>query len=174
MQLPASLKHACVDMYKPLHPARERMLSCDVAARANNTRSPGKPFESERDGEGESSAGNGWMDGGREGTAARDAEGGRRCIHSSSGIYSRPEERREQGAWLGLWLSHCFTRQRGRRGSEWEERGSSGASERGEAIWHIWQEREERKEGGRAVFECLCVCLRNERERTEGGSRVLS
>ena len=63
------------------------------------------------------------------------------------------------------------------RGREWEERGSSGASERGEAIWHIWQEREERKEereGGLFLSVCACVCvcpcvcvrmcLRNERE----------
>lgn len=32
-----------------------------------------------------------------ERAGARDAEGERRYIHSSSGIYSRPEERRERG-----------------------------------------------------------------------------
>lgn len=112
------------------------------------------------------------MDGGREWELGM-LRGGRRYIHSSSGIYSRPEERRERGAGLRLW----HKAEREREGREWEERGSSGASERGEAIWHIWQEREERKggrEGGRAVFECLCVCvcLRNEREcerEREGG-----
>lgn len=40
------------------------MLSCDGAVRANNTRSSENPFERGRDGEGESSAGEGWMEGG--------------------------------------------------------------------------------------------------------------
>lgn len=90
----------------------ERMLSCDDAARANNTRSSEKRFREKGMEEGRAvQAGDGWMEGGRERAGARDAEGGRQYIHSSSGIYSCPEERRERGAWLGLWLSHCFTRQ---------------------------------------------------------------
>jgi len=54
----------------------------------------------------------GWMEGERAG--ARDAEGERWYIHSSSGIYSRPEERIARGAWLGLWLSRCLVWQRRR------------------------------------------------------------
>lgn len=81
--------------------------------------------------------------------AVRDAEGRTRCIHSSSGIYSCPEERGEWGR--GLSCGFHTARQRGRK---WEARGRSDVSERGEAFFLA--ARGERK-GERVVFECLCV-----------------
>ncbi|MEQ2306266.1 hypothetical protein AMECASPLE_006314 [Ameca splendens] len=65
------------------------------------------------------------MDGWSRGRVG-DAEGKRWCIHSSSGIYSRPEERRGEsglGAWLGLgFLAAAYDMGRG-----WEERRCSGS-----------------------------------------------
>lgn len=78
----------------------------------------------------------------------KDAEGRTQCIHSSSGIYSCPEERGEWGR--GLSCGFHTARQRGRK---WEARGRSDVSEGGEAFLAA---RGERK-GERVVFECLCV-----------------
>lgn len=58
--------------------------------------------------------------------AVRDAEGRTQCIHSSSGIYSCPEERGEWGC--GLSCGFRSARQRERK---WEARGTSDVSERG-------------------------------------------
>lgn len=59
----ASLKHTCVYACI-LHECEEKGCCRDGAVRANNTRSSENPFERGRDGEGESSAGEGWMEGG--------------------------------------------------------------------------------------------------------------
>lgn len=100
----------------------------------------------------------GWMDACGEGGRARtrDAEGKRWYIHSSSGIYSRPEERRVCGRGLV-----GFMRWRGR---EWEESSISGVRGR---LFSVFGRRGEERRGGRAVFES--ETQGGERER-DGGS----
>lgn len=97
-------------------------------------------------------------DGWREREHERGMLGEKDGIFIAAVVFIAAQRRGERGgvAWVVAFALLCKAERE--RGRGWEERGSSDASERarGEAVWHIWQEREERKAGGREG--CFRVC----------------
>lgn len=98
---------------------RERMLSCEGLLgriiQGHQKHISWRERKGWREGGRAVQARDGEEEGGMARAEARDAEGKRWYIHSSSGIYSRLRGEEREGAWLGLWLAHWLAQREGER-----------------------------------------------------------